>query len=160
MSANHFGYSTAPDDCYLALRGIRTLDVRLRRHEENALRVATWLAERPEVAKVLHPALPSCPGHELWKRDFTGASGLFGVVLNETPKAALDAMLDGMEWFAMGYSWGGFESLILPTHPGSSRSATAWNAQGPALRFHVGLEDPDDLIADLENGFARLNAAR
>ena len=160
MTANYFGYSTAPDDCYLALRGIRTLDVRLRRHEENALRVAQWLTDRPEVAKVLHPALPSCPGHDLWKRDFTGASGLFGVVLNEAPKAALDAMLDGMEWFAMGYSWGGFESLILPTHPGTSRSATTWKPKGPTLRLHVGLEDPDDLIADLEAGFARLNAAR
>lgn len=159
-TANNFGYGTAPDDCYLALRGLRTIDVRLRRHEANALAVANWLTTRPEVAAVLHPALPSCPGHAIWKRDFTGASGLFSIVLGDASKAAVTAMLDGLELFAMGYSWGGFESLIIPTRPATSRTATAWPHAGPSLRLHVGLEDPEDLIADLRRGFERLNAAR
>lgn len=157
--ANNLGFCAGPDDCYLALRGIRSLGARLARHHENGLRLAEWLAARPEVERVLHPALPSCPGHEIWKRDFTGASGLFGVVLKEAPKEAVVAMLDGMELFAMGYSWGGYESLVIPTDPARIRTATAWPFKGPSLRLHAGLEDVDDLIADLGAGFERFNAA-
>ena len=108
---------------------------------------------------MLHPALPDHPGHAFWKRDFSGASGLFGVVLRPVPKPALDAFLDGLELFGMGASWGGFESLVLPTHPEKLRSATSWTAAGPTLRFHAGLEDLDDLIADLDRGFERLNTS-
>ena len=154
------GFAAAPDDCYLALRGLRTLAVRLRQHEANGLALARWLAGRPEVARVLHPGLPDDPGHALWRRDFTGASGLFGVVLKPCPPAALNAMLDGLELFGMGFSWGGYESLILPVKPATLRTATRWEASGPTLRIHAGLESPADLIADLEAGFARLAAAR
>jgi cystathionine beta-lyase len=154
------GFSAAPDDLYLGLRGLRTAMVRMREHERRGLALARWLERRPEVRRVLHPALPSHPGHEFWKRDFTGSSGLFGVVLEEVPKKAVDAMLDGMELFGMGYSWGGFESLILPTHPEKLRTATTWAPGGPTLRLHAGLEDEGDLIADLEAGLARLDAAR
>jgi cysteine-S-conjugate beta-lyase len=159
-AASLLGNHAAPDDCYLALRGLRTAGVRMRRHEEQALALAHWLGERREVERVLHPALPSCPGHEHWRRDFTGSSGLFGIVLRrDVPKPAVDAMLDGMELFAMGASWGGFESLIMPQHPERLRSAKPWDS-GPVLRIHAGLEDQGDLIADLERGFARLNAVR
>jgi len=151
------GHGAAPDDCYLALRGLRTLAVRLRRHQETSLALARWLSGRPEVERVLHPALPDDPGHGLWRRDFTGACGLFGVVLKPAPAAAVAAMLDGLELFGMGFSWGGYESLILPVKP--ARTAAAWTAAGPLLRVHAGLEDPRDLIADLERGFARLAAA-
>jgi cystathionine beta-lyase len=154
------GCCSSPDDCYLGLRGLRTLSVRLARHQETGLRIARWLAARPEVARILHPALEGAPGHAIWKRDFSGACGLFGVVLNETPARAVAAMLDGLELFAMGYSWGGFESLILLTQPQEVRSVTTWEAPGPTLRIHAGLEDADDLIADLDAGFRRLNAAR
>ncbi|MBL28490.1 MAG: cystathionine beta-lyase [Rhodospirillaceae bacterium] len=157
-TAVELGGCPGPDDCYLALRGLRTLSVRLVRHQENALRLARWLQQRPEVSEVLYPALPDDPGHTLWKRDFLGASGLFGVVLNKYSKDALAAMLDGLELFGMGYSWGGYESLIIPTHPESIRTATRWEKPGPTLRIHAGLEDPDDLIADLERGFGRLAA--
>ena len=149
----------APDDCYLALRGLRTLAARLERHQRSALQLADWLSHRPEVAKVLYPALPGAPGHELWKRDFLGASGLFGFVLRPCSKTQLAAMLDHMELFGMGYSWGGYESLLIPTHPEAIRTAVPWRAEGPLLRIHVGLEDPADLIRDLEAGFARLTAA-
>lgn len=151
------GYATGPDDCYLGVRGMRSLAARLKRHEETGLKLARWLAERPEVEAVLHPALPSCPGHDIWKRDFTGSSGLFGVQLKEGPDAAAMArMLDGMDLFAMGYSWGGFESLILHTNPRALRTAYVWPHTGPMLRIHAGLEDADDLIKDLDAGFARL----
>jgi cystathionine beta-lyase len=150
------GQFAGPDDMYLTLRGLRTLDVRLERHMRSALEVAEWLAARPEVDRVLHPALPQFPGHALWKRDFTGASGLFSVVLKPCSSQAVAAMLDGLELFGMGYSWGGYESLVVPFHP--HRTATTWDAKGPALRFHIGLEAPSDLIADLEAGFSRLNA--
>lgn len=153
------GHAAAPDDVYLALRGLRTLSVRLARHQANGLRLAAWLQARPEVARVLHPALPDDPGHALWRRDFLGASGLFGVVLNPCPKHAVAAMLDGLELFGMGASWGGYESLILPVDPRGARTATAWGAPGPTLRIHAGLEDPDDLIADLTAGFERLARA-
>jgi cysteine-S-conjugate beta-lyase len=153
------GCSAGPDDCYLALRGLRTMSVRLARHERTALKLAAWLKDRPEVDRVYHPALPGDPGHALWKRDFTGASGLFSFGLKDTPRAALAAMVDDLELFGMGFSWGGFESLILPSDPTPLRTARPWQAPGPLLRVHAGLEDPDDLIADLDRGFARLNAA-
>lgn len=153
------GYASGPDDAYLALRGLRTLSVRLARHQENALALARWLSRRPEVADVRYPALPGSAGHEIWQRDFSGASGLFGVVLNSFPKEAVAAMVDGLSLFGMGYSWGGYESLILPVHPHNERTATRWIAPGPVLRIHAGLEDPADLIADLESGLERLNRA-
>ena len=151
------GLFAGPDDMALALRGLRTLDVRLERHMKSAITVAEWLRARPEVETVLHPALSNAPGHEIWKRDFTGASGLFSIVLKPKSNAALAAMLDGMELFSMGDSWGGYESLMVPFKP--TRTVTHWQPAGPALRLHIGLEHPDDLIADLEAGFARLNAA-
>jgi cystathionine beta-lyase len=150
------GLCPGPEDVYLGLRGLRSLGVRLERHQKSALELARWLAERPEVARVIHPALPSDPGHVIWKRDFTGASGLFSVVLKPVPREKVAAMLDGLKLFGMGYSWGGFESLILPFDPSVYRTATKWKAEGPAIRLHVGLEDVEDLKADLEAGFARL----
>ena len=152
------GLCAGPEDVYLGLRGLRSLGVRLARHQQSALEMARWLAERPEVARVIHPALPSDPGHAIWKRDFTGASGLFSIVLKPVAHERLAAMLDGLSLFGMGYSWGGFESLILPFDPRDYRSATQWQAEGPALRLHIGLEDVDDLKADLDAGFARLTA--
>ena len=154
------GQCAGPDDIYLALRGIRTLDVRLVRHMENALQVANWLAGRPEVSRVHYPALPGDAGHALWQRDFTGASGLFSVVLAPFPPHAVTAMLDDLALFGMGASWGGYESLVVPFDVSSYRTATTWSPQGPALRFHIGLENPADLMSDLQAGFARLNAAR
>lgn len=153
------GHCAGPDDLYLAQRGLRTMGVRLRQHQENALEIARWLQARPEVSRVLYPALPQDPGHALWRRDFTGASGLFAIVLQPASAPQVAAMLDGMELFQMGASWGGYESLILPTHPEKIRTATRWDAEGPGVRLHVGLEDPADLIADLEAGFDRLRAA-
>lgn len=150
------GVCAGVDECYLGLRGLRTLAARMPRHQETGLKLAHWLKARPEVERVLHPALPDCPGHDLWTRDFTGASGLFTVVFKEFPKKGVEAMLDGMELFAMGFSWGGYESLILPVYPAKMRSATTWPHPGPAVRIHAGLEDPDDLIADLAAGIARL----
>jgi cystathionine beta-lyase len=160
QTTRQLGQCAGPDDVYLALRGLRTMAVRLPRHQETALALCRWLCERPEVARVLYPALPSDPGHEIWRRDYTGASGLFGFVLARPySDAALGAMLDGLELFGMGSSWGGFESLMIRTHPERSRTATRWTAPGPTLRIHAGLEDPDDLIADLEAGFDRLTRA-
>jgi cystathionine beta-lyase len=153
------GCYVSPDDCYLALRGLRTLAVRLERHQANALRLTTWLESRPEVERVLYPALPDDPGHALWRRDFRGASGLFGFLLKPCPDKAWHAMVEGLELFGLGASWGGYESLILPNHPERYRTATPWDPSFPSLRLHAGLEDPDDLIADLEAGFARLNEA-
>ena len=150
------GQFAGPDDLYLALRGLRTLDVRLERHQRNALKVAEWLRGRSEVETVLYPALGNDPGHQIWKRDFTGACGLFSVVLKPTSKESVAAMLDGLALFGMGFSWGGFESLVVPFKP--HRTATNWSAVGQALRFHIGLENPDDLIDDLMSGFARLAA--
>jgi cystathionine beta-lyase len=154
------GLSAAPDDVYLAQRGLRTLHVRMPRHWENGLKVAEWLKGRPEVAAVLHPALPEDPGHALWRRDFTGASSLFGFILDEglSSEAHLAALLDGLELHGMGASWGGFESLLIPRNP--PRSATPWPRpglpKGQLMRIHVGLEDPADLIADLAAGLARM----
>jgi cystathionine beta-lyase len=154
-----FGCASSPDDCYLALRGLRTLGVRLPRHQENGLALARWLKTRPEVARVLHPALPDDPDHALWKRDFTGASGLFSIELKPVPERAVAAMVDGLELFGMGYSWGGYESLILPSDLTGQRTAVPWTAKGPLIRIHAGLEDVDDLLADLSAGFERLRAA-
>ena len=142
------GWYVSPDDAYLMLRGIRTLPVRLREHERSALRVAEWLAGQAEVAEVLHPALPSSPDHALWRRDFTGASGLFGVVLKEGGRA--EAMLDALELFGLGFSWGGYESLAIVSRPGVRAHGSG--PGGPLLRLHVGLEAPEDLIADLRRG--------
>lgn len=158
--ANFLGNPPGPDDCALALRGLRTLGVRLRRHEESALKVATWLASRPEVRKVLYPPLPESPGHEHWRRDFDGASGLFSVVLEPAPEAAVEAFADNLRHFRIGASWGGYESLVTRPRPEKSRSATSWDASAPMLRFHIGLENPDDLIADLEDGLLRYNQTR
>jgi cystathionine beta-lyase len=153
------GQYASPDDCWLALRGARTLNVRLRHQEESALAVARWFAGRPEVQRVLHPALPSCPGHEVWKRDFTGASGLFGVVFQpDHPYEAVTAMIDTLRLFGIGASWGGFESLVLPTSTSITRSAGTGNFGGEIARFQIGLEHVDDLIADLDAGLAMLRA--
>jgi cysteine-S-conjugate beta-lyase len=153
---DELGLCPGPEDVYLGLRGLRSLGVRLERHQRSALELARWLSGRPQVARVIHPALPADPGHALWARDFTGASGLFSIVLKPVPRAKLAAMVDGLSLFGMGYSWGGFESLILPFDPKAYRTATPWQAEGPALRLHVGLEDVEDLKADLEAGLARL----
>ncbi len=150
------GVTASADDCFLGLRGLRTLPVRLARHQASALTIAHWLAARPEVKEVLYPALPGARGHDLWKRDFIGATGLFGIVLHPVARERIAAMLDGMRLFGMGWSWGGFESLIIPTWPERTRTATRWDAGGPCLRLAVGLEEPADLIADLAAGFARL----
>jgi cysteine-S-conjugate beta-lyase len=150
----NLGLYASGDDCFLALRGLRTLPVRLARHQETGLALARWLAGRPEVARVLHPGLESDPGHALWKRDFSGACGLFGLVLKPAPEAAVAAFIDGLQHFGIGYSWGGFESLVIPAH--IRRSTIPFAAEGPVLRIHAGLEDAGDLIADLERGLARL----
>ncbi len=151
-----FAMCAGPEDVFLALRGLRTMALRLKEHERQALDMARWLETRPEVARVLHPALESDPGHAIWKRDFKGSSGLFSIVLEPAPKRALAAMLDGLELFGIGASWGGFESLAIPFDCAAYRTATRWNPPGPAVRLHVGLEDLDDLKADLDAGFARL----
>ncbi|MEO3427485.1 cystathionine beta-lyase [Pelagibius sp. CAU 1746] len=154
------GLCAGPDDCFLALRGLRTIEARLRMHQAHALEVANWLTGHPLVEQVLYPALPGADGHRLWKRDFLGACGLFSVVLRPCSEAAVAAMVDGLRFFGLGASWGGFESLVLPMHPEDLRSATRWEPLGPVLRFHIGLEDPRDLIHDLECGFDRLRAVQ
>jgi cystathionine beta-lyase len=148
------GLYASGDDCFLGLRGLRTLAVRLRQHQETGLALARWLKGRPEIARILHPALPDDPGHTLWKRDFSGACGLFGLILKPVSEAAVAAFVDGLQHFGIGYSWGGFESLIVPAH--IKRTVGTFTAEGPVLRIHAGLEDPADLIADLERGFVRL----
>jgi len=153
------GVCAGPDDVFLALRGVRTLSVRLAQHYRSGLEMARWLSARPEVAQVLHPALESHPGHAIWKRDFTGASGLFSIVLKPVPQKAVDAMLDTLKLFGMGFSWGGFESLAIPFDCDGYRTATKWSPGGPTLRLHIGLENLDDLKADLDRGFAALKAA-
>ncbi len=153
------GVCAGPDDVFLALRGLRTLAVRLAQHHRSGIEMARWLAARPEVVTVLHPALESHPGHAIWKRDFTGASGLFSVVLKPKPQAAVDALLDTLKLFGMGFSWGGFESLAIPFDCTTYRTATKWAPGGPALRLHIGLENVDDLKADLARGFEVFNAA-
>ncbi len=159
-TSNILGQYASPDDCWLALRGARTMGVRMDRQEKSAVEVASWLRTRPEVKAVLHPALPGAPGHEIWKRDFTGACSLFGVVFREdVSRESVHAMAEALQLFGKGASWGGFESLALPT--GSiTRTAGSGNFGGEMLRLHVGLEDVDDLKADLEQGLTVLNARR
>jgi len=158
-STYELGQTAGPDDVYLGQRGLRTLAVRLKQHGEAGVALAQWIARQPEVERVLHPALPGDPGHAIWKRDFTGASGLFGVVLKEgVTDRALCAMIDGLELYGIGSSWGGFESLIVPFDPREARTATRWPHPGPCFRIHAGLENLDDLIADLEAGFRRLRS--
>ena len=154
-----FSMITGPEDAFLGLRGLRTLELRLREAQAQGLAMARWLAERPEVARVLHPAFASCPGHAFWKRDFLGSTGLFSVILQPGPTAAIAALLDGLDLFGMGYSWGGYESLVVPFDCAPYRSATRWAPGGPGLRFSIGLEDVCDLQADLDAGFARWRAA-
>ncbi len=147
-----------PEDVFLALRGLRSMELRLREAERQALALALWLEGRPEVLRVIHPALPDHPGHAIWQRDFTGSSGLFSIILEPVAEAAVAAFLDGLELFGLGYSWGGYESLAVPFDCTSYRTATCWAPGGPAIRFSVGLEDIEDLKADLDRGFARLRA--
>lgn len=153
------GAATSGDNAYLALRGLRTIAVRLKQHERHAIEVATWLETVPEVKRVLFPALPSDPGHTLWKRDMTGATGLFAIELKQANDAALTAMLDGLTHFGMGYSWGGFESLIIAYEPHKMRVVSKVEKDATYLRLHIGLEAPSDLIADLDAGFARFRKA-
>ena len=157
-AAYQLGQAVSPDDCALMLRGLRTLDVRMARHGENGLAVAQWLAARPEVARVLHPAMAGDPGHAIWARDFTGTSGLFGFTLKGSDEAARTRFVDALSLFGIGFSWGGYESLVVPSNPAEIRTATAWSDPDPLLRLSVGLEDPADLIADLERGFAAMTA--
>lgn len=155
----YLGLYVSPDDVYLALRGLRTLGIRLEAHQKSALEIARWLETRSEVSRVLHPALESHPGHALWKRDFLGASGLFSIILKPMPQKAVEAFLDHLSFFGIGYSWGGFESLAIPFNAAPDRTATKWQPEGPAIRLQIGLEDVRDLRRDLEQGLARLNAA-
>jgi cysteine-S-conjugate beta-lyase len=159
-STFELGQTAGPDDVYLAQRGLRTLAVRLKQHWEAGVTLAEWIGRQREVEQVLHPALPTDPGHAIWKRDFTGACGLFGVVLKEgVSEKALAAMIDGLELFGIGSSWGGYESLIVPFDPREARTATKWPHKGPCFRIHAGLESTDDLIEDLDAGFGRLRSA-
>jgi len=157
--AGTLGLCVGPDDVYLALRGLRTLGVRLERHNKSALQIASWLEKRPEVKRVMHPGLASDHGHAIWMRDFTGASGLFSVVVNPCSEAAVYAFMNALTLFGIGYSWGGFESLVIQFNCTEYRTATRWAPGGPTLRFHIGLEDSGDLIADLERGFAAMKKA-
>ena len=153
------GHFASPDDCFLALRGLRTMGVRLRRHEESALKIAAWLKAQPQVARILHPAFGDCPGHEIWKRDFSGSSGLFSVVLNGGSKADRAALIDRLKLFGIGFSWGGYESLVANGDWEKIRTVTTPAFEGPIFRLHIGLEDPDDLIADLAQALAGYPAA-
>ena len=154
-AAISLGQRASPDDCFLALRGMRTMGLRMKQHEAATLAITQWLATRQEVQRVLYPALPGDPGYRLWKRDFSGASGLFSIELKPCSTRQLAAMLDDYAHFGLGYSWGGFESLVAPAHIGNARSVQPWRG-GPLVRYHIGLEDVDDLIRDLEAGFTRL----
>jgi cystathionine beta-lyase len=149
-----FGQYVSPDDAYLAARGLRTLGVRLRQHELGAVKVAHWLKDQPQVERIIHPAFADCPGHEFWRRDFLGSSGLFGFALKGGGDAARDRLVESLELFGIGYSWGGFESLAVPAEPDPIRTASKRDYGGPLVRLHIGLEDPDDLIADLAQALA------
>lgn len=151
-TARSLGQILSPDDAYLAARGLRTMAVRLEAHQASALKIAHWLAARDDVEMVLHPALPNCPGHEFWQRDFTGSSGLFSFMIKGGKEKAA-ALIDALTLFGIGYSWGGFESLALPVHPEKDRSAVPWDHENALIRLQIGLEDADDLIADLQHGF-------
>ena len=157
-ASRDYGQMASPDDIFLALRGMRTLEARLRQHEKSGLHVARWLERHAAVERVLHPGLESDPGHALWKRDYLGCTGLFGVALKPCSDRALAAFVDSLELFALGYSWGGFESLVVPQNIQKSRSVRPWRG-GPLIRLHVGLEDPDDLCADLAQGLERIRSA-
>lgn len=154
--AQNLGDAASPDDCYLALRGLRTLSVRLYRQQESTLKVAAWLADQPQVYRVLYPALPGDPGHALWKRDFKGASSLFGLAMHSEDETAVKAMADSLRYFQIGSSWGGYESLIAFNHMPVARERVSWTEKPFMLRVHIGLEDPEDLIADLTQGLARI----
>ena len=151
------GQTAGPDDVYLALRGLRTMGVRLQQHSKSGIKVARWLAAQPEVEAVMHPALPDHPGHALWKRDFKGACGLFAIALHQMPAAAFEAFIDSLQLFGLGLSWGGYESLVVPFTPGG-RTTQRWSYTGQAVRLHIGLEDPEDLINDLAQAFAASRA--
>lgn len=155
-AAYQLGQAVSPDDCAMVLRGLRTLDVRMARHGENGLAVANWLAGRAEVGRVLHPALPGDPGHAIWARDFRGTSGLFGFSLQGVDEAARTRFIDALSHFGIGFSWGGYESLVVPADPAAIRTATRWTDPDPLVRLSIGLEDPADLIADLARGLAAL----
>lgn len=150
-----FGDKAGAQDVFLSLRGLRTLEMRMKAAEAAGLKLATWLAGQPQITRVLHPALPQCPGHEFWKRDFTGAAGLFGVVTRKTSTEKLHAFVDGLEMFGIGVSWGGFESLVLPVQP--LRTATRWQEEGHLIRFNIGFENPDSLCADLARALPLLD---
>jgi cystathionine beta-lyase len=150
------GLNVAPDDAYLVLRGLRTLPARMERHQASAIEVARWLDQRPEVQRVLYPALEGDPGHELWKRDFSGASGVFSFVLQASPVKQVNAFLDALNLFGLGFSYGGFESLAIYCDPQLKRTAARPRLGGPLIRLSIGLEDPADLIADLEQAFGAL----
>jgi cystathionine beta-lyase len=153
------GASISPDDAFQAVRGLKTLKTRLDQHGLSGLKVAEWLAAQPDVLRVLHPALPGDPGHALWTRDFTGACGLFGVVLRPAAETAVHAFLNKLELFGLGFSWGGYESLAIHCDPQIKRTAASRRRDGSLVRLHVGLEDPDDLILDLKNGLEVFAAA-
>ena len=153
------GLCAGSEELYLGLRGLRTIAVRLKQHQLHAMEVAEWIKTMPEVKRVLYPALPTDPGHAIWKRDMTGASGLFGVELTTVTEEALGAMLDELRYFGMGFSWGGYESLIIAYQPHKMRKVTTWDKNATLLRLHIGLEAPKDLIADLDAGFARFRKA-
>ncbi len=159
QTAVRFGTCAGTEECYLGLRGLRTLDVRMPRHYETGLKLAEWLVGRPEVREVRHPALESCPGHDIWKRDFSGASGLFGVILEDFSDESVRRMIEGVALFGLGDSWGGYESLLTPMKPAAMRSATTWLHDTPGLRIHAGLEAFEDLRDDLAGGLGRLNTA-
>jgi len=152
-----FGDRAGAHDVFLSLRGLRTLEVRMKNHEAAALKVARWFAAQPQVKKVLHPAFPDCPGHEFWARDFHGSSGIFSVLFKCADKTKTRKFIDGLAMFGIGVSWGGFESLALPFEPAAARTATAWQEAGQLIRFHIGLEDTDDLIADLAQAIQHLD---
>ena len=152
------GLCVGPDDMFLGMRGLRTMGVRLAQHHASGMKIARWLEARPEILRILHPALESHPGHAIWKRDFTGACGLFSVVFKPAPIEAVHAFLNRLTLFGIGASWGGFESLAIPFDCTPVRSATRWAPGGPTVRFHIGLEDVSDLIADLEEGLAAFAA--
>jgi cystathionine beta-lyase len=151
-----YGYGVSPDDCFLALRGFRTIGVRMKQQMKNALKVARWLQSHPQVKRVIYPALEGDPGHAIWKRDFSGAASLFSFVMQPAAGKQVAAFINALELFGIGSSWGGFESLAIVAHIERYRSVTKWDPGGPTIRLHIGLEDPDDLIADLKRGFAAM----
>ena len=159
MALLQLGSNVSADDAFMVLRGVRTLSTRLERHQENGLTLARWLAKRSEVDRIIHPALKGCPGQAIWKRDFSGASGLFSVVFKPVPLPALKTFFNTLNLVGIGFSWGGFESLAVHVSPERYRTASPWTDEGPVIRFHAGLEDIDDIKADIDNGFAAMARA-